>query len=259
MENKDLIRLLQTGAQGSARRTWSCPDEAQLAAYADRQLPEQVKERVETHLADCSFCLDQVAFLLRMQGAELPSEVPEALLARARDLIGTEAAIPLRSAYRWGAVAAAMASLALAATLWLQHPGSEVVPSQPSVVAPVESPSPQPRATAVPSVTPRPVRNGQKEVPLPALLFPREGSVVAREDVEFRWKEIRRSLFYEIRVVTAEGDLIWKGQAKVTNARLPADIRLAAGQKYFVWVRAYLPEGKTVQSKALAFRAAGNS
>jgi len=56
-------------------------------------------------------------------------------------------------------------------------------------------------------------------------------------------------------MVTAEGDLVWEARVEGTQARLPEDVQLAAGEKYFVWVRAHLPEGKTVQSKVVGFKA----
>jgi hypothetical protein len=77
--------------------------------------------------------------------------------------------------------------------------------------------------------------------------------VIPRGSLEFRWRQVPRSLFYDVRLATAEGDLVWEGQATVTSLRPPGDLQLEGGRKYFVWVRAYLPEGKTVQSRALAF------
>lgn len=87
------------------------------------------------------------------------------------------------------------------------------------------------------------------------LIFPREGSVLPHSEVEFRWKSVRGSHFYEIRVVTAEGDVVWEGRVETTRARLPDNIELVPGREYFVSVRAYLPEGKTLKSPTVRFRA----
>jgi hypothetical protein len=88
---------------------------------------------------------------------------------------------------------------------------------------------------------------------LPDLVFPREGSIIESEKLEFRWHKVERSLFYEIRLVTADGSLVWERRVEAPRARLPADMRLTAGQKHFVWVRAYLPEGKTLKSSTVGF------
>ena len=94
---------------------------------------------------------------------------------------------------------------------------------------------------------------------LPEQVFPRPDSVVRREDVEFRWTAVPRSLFYEVRIATTEGDLVWEGRAPATRLRPPNDLRLEAGQKFYFWVAAYLPEGRTVRSPAVAFVVEGGS
>ena len=104
-----------------------------------------------------------------------------------------------------------------------------------------------------PSGVQRSVRSSGEEIVRPELLFLQEGSVIARETVEFSWKEAERSLFYEVSIVTSEGDRVWEGRFEETYAQLPADVRLIAGRKYFVWIRAYLPEGKTVKSSTVGF------
>jgi hypothetical protein len=91
------------------------------------------------------------------------------------------------------------------------------------------------------------------------LVFPQEGSVIPSDGLEFSWQEVEGSLFYEIRLVTADGSLMWEQRLEATQAWLPADLRLAAGQKYFVWVRAYLPEGKTLKSSTVGFTAGENN
>jgi hypothetical protein len=88
---------------------------------------------------------------------------------------------------------------------------------------------------------------------LPNLLFPQEGSVIVPKELEFSWQGVERSVFYEIRLVTADGTLMWEKRVEATSVRLPAGVRMAAGQKYFVWIRAYLPEGKTLKSSTVGF------
>jgi hypothetical protein len=43
---------------------------------------------------------------------------------------------------------------------------------------------------------------------LPDLLFPQEGSVIAPEELKFSWQAVEQSVFYEIRLVTADGSLM---------------------------------------------------
>jgi hypothetical protein len=65
------------------------------------------------------------------------------------------------------------------------------------------------------------------------------------------------SLYYELRLTNAAGDLIWEGPpTEKTQSRLPAEAeaRLIADARYFAWVVAHLPDGRTTKSKVAAFR-----
>jgi len=76
---------------------------------------------------------------------------------------------------------------------------------------------------------------------------------VPGDGLEIRWRGVRDALVYEVRLVTSEGSLVWEGQTEATEATLPADVRLEPGRKYYVWVRAYLSEGRTLKSDAFGF------
>jgi len=243
-----------------ARRHWGCPDESELGVYADGQIVGGEKSRVEAHIADCDFCLDQIAFLVRQKRAEIRVTVPASLVSRARQLSSPPTKLPARLSWQWQAAAAAFACVALATVVWLRRPEREIPPPRPEPTAgpAVQSPSktlPEIPAESVPVPT---VRNGGKTVSIPEIVFPVPGSSVARQDLEFRWKPLRGTLYYHVRVLTAEGDLAWEQRTESSSARLPEDVKLETGQKYFVQVRAYLPEGKTAQSRAVAFTVANH-
>ena len=88
----------------------------------------------------------------------------------------------------------------------------------------------------------------------PELVYPREGVILASRDLEFRWRQMPGVLFYEVRLVTAEGDVVWEKRSETTHARLPDSIHLASGGQYFVSVRAYLSRGKTAKSATVGFK-----
>ncbi|MBI1939916.1 MAG: hypothetical protein HYS33_00250 [Acidobacteria bacterium] len=212
------------------------------------------------HLADCSYCLSQVAELSRLQTEEVFVEVPPALLARARGLAKPATQGASQPLVRWGAIAAAAACLALVvATTYRRQTSSPTVTPSPPAALPITSstaPASPPQPQAVP---PRAVRNVQAGPPKPQLLSPGEGAVIAASDVKFRWKKVPGALYYEIRVVTEQGDVVWEGRAEETEAKLPPEVRLTGGQGFFVRVRAWLPEGKTVTSRVVRFRVKNNS
>jgi hypothetical protein len=152
-------------------------------------------------------------------------------------------------------VAAATACFLAIAAISLRKPESTVVSPPASAGARVEKPSLPARATTAAPATAQAVRNGQTKRSELQLLFPREGSVIPRREVEFRWKPVRGSQSYEVRLVTAEGNVIWEGRVEGTRARIPRTVELVPGQEYFVFVRAYLPAGKTLKSPAVRFKA----
>jgi Putative zinc-finger len=214
-------------------RTWRCPDEMRLAAFVEQRLAGSEQARVEAHVAGCDYCLGQVGALERLQDAAPPDEVPPRMLAAARALLigGSRAAKP---AWYWGAAAATTACLVLVVTFGVRSPQA-VLDSPPQTV----------RSTADHATT------------TPELTFPREAAIVPRAALEFRWNRVERALFYEVRVVTADGDLVWETRADQTEARMPAAVRLANGERFYVSVSAGLPEGKTVKAHVVGFQVTG--
>ena len=255
MREEDLIELLRRSEARTASPTWRCPSEARLAAFADGRLGPADDRAVEVHLARCGSCAAEVASLLRLEQAEMPSEVGEGLLAQARGLAISPPARWDRPVWRWAAVAATAGVLTVGTTLWMR-----LSPSPPALISPTAAPAgapfipPMPSATA-PEPPARTVRSAPATIASPQLLAPREGALVGIAGVEFRWKEVRPSLFYEVRVTDAEGGLVWEGRTEGRQIRLSPEVRLTSGEAYFVWVRAYLPEGKTVESRVVGFRA----
>ena len=241
------------------QRTWRCPDETLLAAYVEQQLDEDGRHRVESHLADCNFCLNQVGFLLSTQASRQPAAVPGELLRRATELVAADGLASSRTSWQWGALAGATACFVAIVAVSLRKPPSTFVsPPAPAGVR-VEQPVLPAPATAPTPATARAARNGQTNRFELQLLFPREGSVVPRREVEFRWEPVRGSQSYEVRLVTAEGNVIWEGRVEGTSARVPWTVELVPGQDYFVFVRAFLPAGKTLKSPAVRFKAGNGS
>ncbi|HEX6626207.1 MAG TPA: hypothetical protein VF064_20995 [Pyrinomonadaceae bacterium] len=80
--------------------------------------------------------------------------------------------------------------------------------------------------------------------------------MLKRGVAEFRWQPAADALFYEVFVVTAAGDIVLEQRSEATRLPLPADAPLTPGAKYFVWIRAHLREGKTVNSSVVSFRVA---
>ena len=226
-----------------------CPDEHELAAYVDQQLIGAERERVESHLAKCDSCLQQVGFLIRhADGVATP--VPARLLASAKQL---ETAAPRNPpiAWQWAGVAAAIAVVAIAGGLWreaqLNNAGGH--PVQVATAQREQAPgipgNPNPEAETS-------VRGGSPGVSRPVVLTPRPGATVYPSDFIIGWEPVANAVAYEVRVVTADGSLVWRKRVRDISVRPPIHT-LRPGRKYFVWVRAFLPDGDTQVSAAVSF------
>ena len=240
-----------------ARRTWRCPSDELLSAFAEHQLDESRRRRVESHVSTCEYCVAQLGFLLRLQD-EPPPEVPAALMRRVRTAASESALRP--RLWRWAPIAATVASLVLVTSVLLRNPSMPPLAGPPSAAKPVSAPAIPQSAPSTPTAkvnagtTSSETRTRSPQAAVPRLVEPRPGAVLAADQVAFHWTPVKRSLYYELRVATGKGALVWKTRVEADHARLPADQHLSPGEVYFAWVRAYLPEGKTVRAEATPFR-----
>lgn len=220
---------------------WLCPGEQTLAAYVDNALGQRKTIRISAHLANCERCRGIVADVVKLQRtADLPMPPPG---------VGR---IPVRTAPRWfWAPAAALAALVLIISIGvLRQPRDLLVlpqrtPSAP-MVAKVESANPP--STPAPGI----VRGRPLPEVWPVLLAPLEGSTVARRRLAFDWKPVAHSRYYEIRLVTSDGDLRWQARTTQSALSLPANVALPSGP-YFVWITAYRADGRVSKSPPVRF------
>jgi anti-sigma factor RsiW len=267
MDERDLKRLLRAGRPSTGRRRWRCPDATRLAAYVEHRLSAAESVMVEAHLAGCPACLDQVVFLVRQPVAGHDPVAAE-LLSRAVDLVPDRSRLWPALVPRWAGVAVATVCFLLVVTIELRQPGTPALLETPP--APIGAPSHAaaaaapggPAATAVhappPAAPPATVRKSAPGTLALRLVRPVEGATLSPHGPEFRWQPVPRTTFYEVQVLSEEGDVVWQTKVETTAARLPSGHRLRAGTKYFVWVRAHLSSGGSVRSAAVSFRVGGS-
>ena len=95
----------------------------------------------------------------------------------------------------------------------------------------------------------------RSQTPVPAalaVLSPEAGAMVSSADFTIRWYPVADATGYDVRVVTADGDMVWSKRVRTTSVK-PPDRIVRPGIKYFVWIRAILPDGKTQESAAVSF------
>jgi hypothetical protein len=258
MDVRKIVRMIRAKTLSqSAHRRWTCPSAEQVAAYLEQRLAADDKARFEVHLASCDFCIGLISSLVRQQEAEKQVEAPGLLVRQAIDAVPEKASA--RRSWRW-MFAPALATIVVASAVLLKSPRPAQFAS-PNLSAPaVEQtapPGPVLQSQSRPPRTPE-VRSLKTPASSLQLLEPPSGSTVRGEGLRFRWKAVAKAAYYEIRVVNSEGDPVWRAESTDAAAQVPTDLSLRPG-KYFVWVRAYLSDGRTLKSDTIAFRIASSS
>jgi hypothetical protein len=247
MAKENSSTLLGTKDQTMWRR-WSCPGDLTIAAYADGALGDCRKAWIGRHLASCQRCRHLVAETVKAQRDTELLGPPEELRWKALELVGRRPASP-----RWVWVpAGALAAVAVlvVAIVVLRKPEQLIMPSLPSSAAPMIAKS-EPAGAARTPVSDIERKPTSAEL-LPSVIVPHADSIVRRERLEFGWKPVPHSRYYEIRIVTSDGDLVWSGQTEKSKLRPPTDVAVQGGS-YFVWITAYLEDGRVAKSPPVKF------
>ncbi len=228
-------------------RKWSCPGDQTIAAYVDGVLKKYRRAWVEFHLSGCQRCRVLVADIVKAQReSDLP--VPSLhVMQKAMDLQERRPGSP-----RWDwAPAGALAGIALLAVIAVVFRK----PQQLAVVAPVPAAPLVVKSEPTPVLHPEvrdTVRKPRTAELLPTLLSPQAGGVMNSDRLQFRWKPVPQSRNYEVRLVRSDGDLVWEGQTDKSALQLPSDVTVEDGA-YFVWITAYLEDGRTAKSAPVRF------
>ncbi len=214
--------------------TPDCPDEHTIAGYVDGRLDAAASGQLERHLADCGHCLGLVALLSgeHETGAVVRSS-PE-------DTPSPAAIRPARQ-WRWHAVQkwAVAAALVLAVPILYQTGRN----ADPVIEDQAGDPSTTTRMAA-------PAGRGLR------LLAPGAGAAVNPSRLLFSWTEVSGSPYYDLRILTDEGDVVVEQRVPGTSWRPPAALGLEPGAEYFVLVEAFPSGDKPVSSRHVPFRIA---
>jgi hypothetical protein len=239
MDDHKHIDLLTLQAAELTERTPFCPEDQQIAEYFEDQLPETERDQVERHLADCRFCLARLGMLQRLEQNPVAPRIPEDVLATAKSIGRVTVSRP-NGAPAWTAAAMLVIAVGVLYQIFpVRETGQAVLPR-----THMNEPSSGLRDTR--SVDPGAMG--------PRFLSPREGPDVISNASIFKWTAVPNSLYYEVRIVSDTGDLLWQERVDGTEWRLPAGLALTPGLEYFVRVDAYLTDAKTLQSGYMLFR-----
>lgn len=241
MDKEQLSNWLRSLPVNAELRRPDCPDDYQLAALVDKQLPGEAGKQIALHLSDCNYCTTQVSLLKRLHGPVPEKPVDEFVIARANRMGKNKKRPTIRYVSRWASAAVIVLAISLifrwnlsdqdtsdAINTIIPDPGSQVTEQ-------------------------RLTRNLNPDILEPRILSPSNGAKVQPEALTFSWSEVPGSLYYDVRIVTDEGDLIWQAQAEGTEVGLPEQLHLKPDTEYFFRVDAYLASAKRISSKHVLF------
>jgi len=238
MNVRQIIALCKDSSEPAADATGACLPPDRLAAYQDGKLRERERDATETHLAHCDRCLGQLAATSRAATAgDAQISAPAWLIARAEALFNPPAQVSASPRWQWAVPLAMAAALLLALTLTLD-------PAPGMLSQPADKLAPQ-------------TRSADRAKLQPAVLAPAENSVIRPLDEVFQWTGVPGALFYEVRLVNLDGDLLLRERVDGTRWLIPAGLSLEPGEDYFVRVDAWLSDAQYMSSEHRAFRVEG--
>ena len=244
MDDFTNMKLMALQSAELAGPTPFCPEDQEIAEYFDGVLTEDEQARLERHLADCRYCLARVGMLGRLEGHRPDRRIPGEVLATAK-------AIARRVPGRWKKMApvwavAASVALALGVLSQLDSTGQSEVRLIPSF------------STVEQSSNLRETRSVNSTVTGPSFLSPLESPATIPTGYSFRWTTVPNSRFYQVRIVSDNGDLLWQERITGTEWRIPAGTYLTPGTEYFVRVEAFLANTRSLKSEYLPFQVEGH-
>jgi hypothetical protein len=224
-------RLAASSAEGAGPSP-SCPDEHVIAGYVDGGLAAQAAAQLERHLADCSHCLGLVALLVGERGA---AHAASSTLAdtRAASTGARKKPEVLGGVQKWAAAAALLLAAPVIFQLGRNADRGDEGQGRP------------------PDTTTRMVASvgGMLQV-----LSPGPGSAVDPSRLVFSWTEVPGSPYYDLRIVTDEGDVVVEQRVSTTSWQSSTPLGLKRGAEYFVLVEAYPSGDKALSSRHVPFR-----
>ena len=241
MNNQKVTEMFGALSASAARRTTECPDDHEMAAVVSGALSSDKRDELQRHMADCDFCILQLGLLGRLHGEEPDQEVSEFVLARASRLGAGRGPLVLTYAPRWAAAAVIVLAIALA---FHWNSPDRVGTGTPGAIS----------SFAIPTFSDEEQsRNFGTNAFAPRILSPAEGARIEAEALVIKWSETPGSLYYDVRVVSDEGKLVWQKRVEETESSLPESLALNPGAEYFVRVDAYLAVAKKVSSRHVLF------
>lgn len=204
-------------------------DENDIARYVDGRLSDDERRDIESHLAECYRCRNQVAAvhqILENREGQEPALDPE-VRARAEALGTTEENGSHET--KWGRRRPVVVSATVALLLGIGG----------LLYGQFQEPAPSRLRTS-------------PDAPALTVQAPADGATVSERPV-FKCASVSEALGYRVTLRTPDGTVVWEGDTTAARVHLPADVSLTAGETYLWRAEALRADGTTLQSNARTF------
>ena len=231
-----LHRVLEIPGQ-----TGFCPEDQDIAEYFDGSITDEKRGPLHRHVANCRYCQSRLGLISRLQTDSSETEVAGSLLAKAKQMAGEQGRrrwnhAQARTAARWAS--AAMIILAI---------GFLTRQAQEPTLVPLGGPNDQTTWEF------RETRSIDYSAVSPAIEVPADQFKIEPGNGAFNWTPVPGSLYYQLQIVSDEGDLVARARIVGTSWKLPPDLELVPGAEYFVRVEAQLDEYTNLKSDFVPF------
>lgn len=241
MEHKQLSEWIRILPANALERTNDCPDDHDLAAFVDGFMHPETTELLRLHLADCDFCMTQVGLLKRLYASNPDHQFSEFVLARARHMGKANKRPAIRHVTRWATAAVLVLAVLVVFKLGTPNP----VETQATGTTTYGQTSQAPDQSQI--------RSQNLNISKLRVLAPAKGALIDPGKLVFQWTDVPDCLYYDVRIVTDGGDLIWKARIEDTKLELPDKLQLDPDVEYYFRVDAYLASAKSIHSQHVLF------
>lgn len=240
MSKLDPSELLHLQSAEPGGKSSFCPDDQEIADYFHDGLDEIRRTRLDRHFIKCRHCRARIGMIERLRRLRANVRVPEELLATAKQLKSPTRRHKAGVGPAWAVAAVLVISMYLFTVDW-----------PPSAKSPGESTG----RDQVSEDSGRQLRSIDFDSKRLSVLTPQPATAI-RPGTLIEWNAVPERLFYDLSIITFDGNVLTTQRTKETHWSLDGSLPLEVGPKYYVRIVAHLPDGRKVNSRHVDFQIA---
>jgi hypothetical protein len=217
----------------------SCYSGDQLLEYLENRTRPADFDKIQQHLAECSFCLNELVqiqkFLEEYSQVKTflaPGLEETGIITRLVKFIGQSISWPLKGlrllkpSFRYAVVLVSVFLIVTSIAVYYSYTDQAMITRDP--------------------LPPETVTDIQ-------LIYPKMYDRVESQDIRFAWQGTADVTYYNFIFLNENGDILLEKQLQQTEQILPENITLQPGMNYFWQIEAHMAGGKIILSEMVRF------